>query len=589
MQKKTKILIGILVVGILIGGILTWQYFQQSKVILNPEEIKNIIYIPDIGAVMLMDIAEVEIEKDIFSIKPGKHYFSKLEADKKYSCDISEKTFDQIVKEIANMVNTAKRIYNFGIHSPSYSAIITLTNDGKISLGSSGPTFINGKAYSKITPGFTTLKQEAYDCLETVLQKSTKNETADWKIYSNPEVDFIFKYPKDWEIRDYEYKSAACQVNPKCEGAKVVELSKIGETKTLISINMPQCSGIKRSDLPGNNWICLFDEDFQIINIYDQMLSTFKFFEIEEESEINQKIPDETQNGSIDRVEYSKIKEKENAIVYKAKITVNIPEIEVRKIENHITFIVPDGMSDAETCGPVLPLLIIPFYIPYISEVKNIKVVDYENYIYPEKIEKEDFLIAVPMTSRGQVECPPFSYTNPYPEEIFDIQEKGTEWKGGYWYPFNLTPIQYNPNKKEVKIYKKIVYEIEFERKKFQTPYQNKEMKILDISFDNKNYKSGDKIDIDLRYKVEVARDLYLTSEIRGRDGDRVGELVLMGSFSSSGREMLIANKGENSYTASIKLFKNIKPGSKYLWINLMDAEEEVVIDTRVIVINIVF
>jgi len=100
---------------------------------------------------------------------------------------------------------------------------------------------------------------------------------SNWKTYSNPEVNFIFRYPTNWEIKkDYEYKSTTCQVDPKCKGIRVVELGKIEDSKILISINRPQCSGIKHDTLPGNNWICVFDDNSETLNVYEEIKDSFQ-------------------------------------------------------------------------------------------------------------------------------------------------------------------------------------------------------------------------------------------------------------------------------------------------------------------------
>jgi|GEM_PF-2027581 len=122
--------------------------------------------------------------------------------------------------------------------------------------------------------------KETVDILEQMLSTFRffeQDETANWKIYSNPEANFIFKYPNNWEIKkDYEYKSAACQVDPKCKGVRVVDLGKMGDSKILISINRPQCSGIKHDMLPGNSWICVFDENLEILNVYEKIKDSFQ-------------------------------------------------------------------------------------------------------------------------------------------------------------------------------------------------------------------------------------------------------------------------------------------------------------------------
>lgn len=113
-----------------------------------------------------------------------------------------------------------------------------------------------------------------------------KDEIAIWKIYSKPEVNFTFQYPKGWEIKEeYQYKSAACQCDPECTGVHYIFLNRIDDRRPAgmgekehfgIAINMPQCNGIKYSDLPRNNWICLFDKNLQILSVYEQIKESFR-------------------------------------------------------------------------------------------------------------------------------------------------------------------------------------------------------------------------------------------------------------------------------------------------------------------------
>lgn len=105
-------------------------------------------------------------------------------------------------------------------------------------------------------------------------------DNSDWNVYSNPQTNFTFKYPKDWQVKDYEYKSAACQANSDCTGIWVIELKKPEDTKTLIAINLPQCSGFKNDDLLGNNWICLFEENNETLEIYENIKKSFQSLNI---------------------------------------------------------------------------------------------------------------------------------------------------------------------------------------------------------------------------------------------------------------------------------------------------------------------
>jgi len=113
-----------------------------------------------------------------------------------------------------------------------------------------------------------------------------KEETANWKTYYRPEVNFTFKIPPNWEIKiEYQYKSAACQHDSKCNGVRYIFLNKTTDTRTAnlgekekfgIAINMPQCNGVRRSDLPGNNWVCVFDKSPEVLNTYEQIRKSFQ-------------------------------------------------------------------------------------------------------------------------------------------------------------------------------------------------------------------------------------------------------------------------------------------------------------------------
>jgi hypothetical protein len=116
-----------------------------------------------------------------------------------------------------------------------------------------------------------------------------QDETADWNNYSDPKSVFTFKYPTDWEIKtDYQYRSASCQINPDCEGVHYIFLNKISDSRPSnlgkiekfgIGINMPQCAGVKMDDLPGNNWICVFDENSETLDIYEKIKNSFQLIE----------------------------------------------------------------------------------------------------------------------------------------------------------------------------------------------------------------------------------------------------------------------------------------------------------------------
>ncbi len=137
------------------------------------------------------------------------------------------------------------------------------------------------------------------DCAVAPTKAATQNETFGWKIYSNPGINFTFRYPRDWEIKEeYQYKSAACGIDPKCKGVRYIVLNKIVDIrpprmcereKFGIVINMSQCTGVKWSGLPGNNWICVFDKNPEILNIYERVKESFKLIEVTEIKTVNKR------------------------------------------------------------------------------------------------------------------------------------------------------------------------------------------------------------------------------------------------------------------------------------------------------------
>ena len=151
--------------------------------------------------------------------------------------------------------------------------------------GNFNPKSVACTQEAKICPDGSTVSRSGPNC-EFAECPVVTDETADWKTYSNLWINFVFKYPGDWAIEDeYQYKSAACQFDPKCTGVRYIFLNKISDTrqpslgekeKFGIAINMPQCAGVKRDNLPGNNWICLFDENLETLDIYEKIKNSFK-------------------------------------------------------------------------------------------------------------------------------------------------------------------------------------------------------------------------------------------------------------------------------------------------------------------------
>jgi hypothetical protein len=122
--------------------------------------------------------------------------------------------------------------------------------------------------------------------IETPEIKAPETGINNWEVYNNPKADFIFEYPYDWEVKEeYERKSASCQMNPGCKGVWYVFLNRIDDLRPAntgekdkygIVINLSQCTGVQHNNLAGNNWICLFDENPEVLDIYEGIKDSFQ-------------------------------------------------------------------------------------------------------------------------------------------------------------------------------------------------------------------------------------------------------------------------------------------------------------------------
>lgn len=113
-----------------------------------------------------------------------------------------------------------------------------------------------------------------------------KDEIADWNVYSNPEVDFTFKYPKDWEIKqDYFYTWPDGTVSDK----RTVVLRRTGDNASndWININMRQfqCDWGTCKDVLGNT-IGTYSEDEEILSDFNKIIFSFNSVETNELTEV---------------------------------------------------------------------------------------------------------------------------------------------------------------------------------------------------------------------------------------------------------------------------------------------------------------
>jgi hypothetical protein len=99
--------------------------------------------------------------------------------------------------------------------------------------------------------------------------------TENWNIYSNPDANFTFKYPKGWEIvldETYETLSGI-------KGAHSVALHKInGSDDDWIVINVRQFSSEEASiylQIDGN-FIATPSRNLEVVDIFYKLVKTFK-------------------------------------------------------------------------------------------------------------------------------------------------------------------------------------------------------------------------------------------------------------------------------------------------------------------------
>jgi hypothetical protein len=102
------------------------------------------------------------------------------------------------------------------------------------------------------------------------------DEITNWKTYENPEVNFTFKYPLDWEITDDYFYETAGGVKAK---QRTVILREKGDENSndWIRINPRQfqCS-LGKCEGVYDNTIATYSQNSGIINVFNQILSTFR-------------------------------------------------------------------------------------------------------------------------------------------------------------------------------------------------------------------------------------------------------------------------------------------------------------------------
>ncbi len=112
-------------------------------------------------------------------------------------------------------------------------------------------------------------------CTKIAKQKENLliDETIEWNVYSNSNVNFTFKYPQDWEIReDNFYKESTVPTIVVCRKSEEKYV-----TANCVQINMPQAPQGKRETRIEGNYIVLYSEDPELLAVYDKLIATLKF------------------------------------------------------------------------------------------------------------------------------------------------------------------------------------------------------------------------------------------------------------------------------------------------------------------------
>ena len=101
------------------------------------------------------------------------------------------------------------------------------------------------------------------------------NDDAYWQNYFNPQNNFAFKYPKDWEITDDGFYKTAY----------VITMQKIGDDENSndwIRINSPQFQEeYGRCIEVYNQKICTYSSDTDVLEIFEMVAASFKLEESE--------------------------------------------------------------------------------------------------------------------------------------------------------------------------------------------------------------------------------------------------------------------------------------------------------------------
>lgn len=291
-QAFSKIWIIVIILVLIVGGFFAWHYFGTTK---EEVKVRNVIQefygvLENQNGELLMNYftsPETSVERDSYNWLTGADL---PEESRFYRIFLRVKISNPSIEEVKK-IEEGKFQVNVKDELQSYSNVTAEwgspnTRNIRFVIVRTGDKWLVDK-YIWEDPAkiYRTEKYSGFG------QEEIVTDLTNWKTYSNPEVNFTFKYPSDWEIKEeYEYKSAACQMDPECKGVQYIFLNKINDTRPAqmkekekfgIVINMSQCTGVKWDDVLGGNWICLFDENPEALIVYEQIKKSFKLVESE--------------------------------------------------------------------------------------------------------------------------------------------------------------------------------------------------------------------------------------------------------------------------------------------------------------------
>ena len=106
-------------------------------------------------------------------------------------------------------------------------------------------------------------------CFSSETKTDVNAKTVSWHSYSNPKVNFTFKYPNDWEITDDFFYKTSWTINLQRKGADA-------DSDNWIRINPPQFQdedGVCKQ--VGEEEICTYSKDAAVLEIFKKVAASF--------------------------------------------------------------------------------------------------------------------------------------------------------------------------------------------------------------------------------------------------------------------------------------------------------------------------